>query len=333
VYGRRTANVSFGTAVGQVIDAAETFFDHLTAVDWVMLGIAVGFHVARLVIRAFAWRNIIKAAYPETRVPWWSVFGSYMAGIGVNSIVPVRGGDVLKLYLIKHRVEGSTYPTLTATLLVETIFVDTIVAGAILAWAFSSSLLPSLDVVRVEFPQIDWSWPLNHPKAATVIAIVWAVFLAVLVVIAVRRWKSFRARVRQGFAILRPPRRFVTGVVLWQLLSWVLRGASVWFFLEAFRLPATVENTALVLAVQSISTLLPFTPGGAGTQQGLLVYAFRDVAAKTVVLSFSVGMFLTVTIVNVVLGFACIFAMLGTLRWRRVVEPEEEQAKAYAREA
>ena len=78
-----------------------------------------------------------------------------------------------------------------------------------------------------------------------------------------------------NFAILRQPKRFATGVITWQSLSWVFRVASVFFLLRAFHIPATAYTTALVLAVQSLSTLLPFTPGGIGTQQGLIVYVFR----------------------------------------------------------
>ncbi len=51
---------------------------------------------------------------------------------------------------------------------------------------------------------------------------------------------------------------------------------SIWFFLDAFDIPTSARNVMLVLAVQSLSTLLPFTPGGLGTQQGFLLYAFRD---------------------------------------------------------
>ena len=75
-----------------------------------------------------------------------------------------------------------------------------------------------------------------------------------------------------------------------------------------------------------------YLAGGVGTQQGLLVYVFDRAGsgiAGTLLLSFSVGVYVATTILNVVLGFGAIFLMLGTLRWRRVVVPEEE--KAYAR--
>jgi uncharacterized membrane protein YbhN (UPF0104 family) len=72
----------------------------------------------------------------------------------------------------------------------------------------------------------------------------------------------------------------------------------------------------------SLSTLVPATPGGIGTEQALLVYAFRNAGvAETTLLAFSVGMKITLTVVNVVIGFTAIFLTLGTIRFRSVVQP------------
>jgi uncharacterized protein (TIRG00374 family) len=317
--------------LGDFFHAFGTFFHNLTQVGWTALAIALGCHVLRLALRIPAWRTIIRASYPESRVPRLGLFGSYVAGVGVNSVVPARGGDLLKLYLVKRRVDASTYPTLGATLIVETLL-DSVYGAALLVWVLVIGVLPSLQITKLRLPQVDWSWPLTHPVLATVIAVVWLVVTALLVWIGLRRVEQFWARVRQGFAVLSHPRRYVLGVATWQTLSWVCRGASVFFFLRAFDVPATVHNVLLVLAVQGISTLLPFTPGGVGTQQGFLVYVFSKAGAevpKTSVLSFSVGMYVAVTVVNALLGFAAILLMLRTLRWRRIVLPEKE--KAYAR--
>jgi uncharacterized membrane protein YbhN (UPF0104 family) len=316
--------------VGKIIDAAGTFFHHLADVHWLPLGIALALHLVRLLSRAPAWRNIIRAAYPELKIPRRSVLGAYLAGVGVNALVPARGGDLLRLFLIRNRVEETSYPTLGATVIVETLF-DSIIAGGILVWALTIGVLPGLDVLP-HLPQVDWSWPLRHKREAAIIGAVWLAVLILFVVIATKRVRKFKEHVRQGFAILGNRWRFVSQVVTWQAASWGFRLASVYFFLEAFRVPSTLHNALLVLVVQSLSTLFPFTPGGVGTQQGLLVYVFDRAGtgiAGTLLLSFSVGMYVAMTILNVVLGFGALFLMLGTIRWRRVVAPDEE--KAYAR--
>ena len=315
--------------MGKIIDAAGTFFHHLADVHWVPLAIALGFNLLRLLARVPAWRNIVRASYPDLTVPRRTIGGAYLAGVGVNAIVPARAGDVLKLYLVHDRVQGTTYPTLGATLIVETLF-DMVVAAGILAWALAIGVLPGLDVIP-HLPQVDWSWPLRHRREFLIVAAVWATVLILLALIGVRRAREFKQRVAQGFAIFRTRWAYVTQVVSWQALSWGFRFMSVYFFLKAFTVPATLHNTLLVLVVQSLSTLFPFTPGGVGTQQGFLVYVFRRAGtgiSDTLLLSFSVGMYIAVTIANVIVGFIALFLMLGTVRWRRVVPDEEE---AYAR--
>jgi uncharacterized membrane protein YbhN (UPF0104 family) len=315
--------------VGKIIDAAETFFQHLADVHWIPLAIALGFNLLRLLARVPAWRNIIRASYPDLTVPRRTIGGAYLAGVGVNAIVPARAGDVLKLFLVHDRVKGTTYPTLGATLIVETLF-DLAVAGGILAWALAIGVLPGLDVLP-NLPQVDWSWPLNHKREFLIIAAVWIGVLAFFAVKGIRKAREFKRRVAQGFAIFKTRWAFVTQVVTWQALSWGFRFMSVYFFLKAFTVPATLHNALLVLVVQSLSTLFPFTPGGVGTQQGLLVYVFKRAGtgvSGTLLLSFSVGMYIAVTIANIIVGFIALFLMLGTVRWRRVVPDEEE---AYAR--
>jgi uncharacterized membrane protein YbhN (UPF0104 family) len=297
-------------------NAVRAFFGHLAAVDFGAVAIACIFQIGRLLVRTRAWRNIIAAAYPESRVRWRHVLGSYLGGVGLNAVTPARGGDVLKLFLVKRRVEGSTYPTLAATLVVETLF-DAVVGVGLLLWAVHLGVLPSLHRLP-RLPSIDWGWPLRHPRVAEVGALVLGILIGVLLVVATRRIHAFWRRVAQGFAILRDPPAYLTGVVTWQALSWGCRLAAVYWMLRAFHLPASVHNALLVQIAQSLSTVLPITPGGAGTEQGLLLYLFRGKAGRTAVLSFSVGMHITIVVVNVALGLLAVALMTRSLRLRRL---------------
>ena len=313
--------------MGQVVDAARTFFDQLAAVGWTMLAIALAFHLVRLVCRGLAWRNILAASFPSARIRRLPIFGAYVAGVGLNSIAPARAGDVLKLVLAHRRIEGSSYSTLTPTLLVETLF-DTVIAAGVLIWAFTQSVLPGIHLLKGggKLRGVDWHWPLRHPFPAIVIAAVWIVVIVLLILFYAKRVEGFKKRFAAGFAILRDPSAFFRGVVTWQALSWVFRAATVYFMLRAFHVPATAYTVALVLSVQSLSTLLPFTPGGVGTQQGLIVYVFRNQRVpNTKLVSFSIGMQIALTAFNVLLGIAALGAMARTLRWRAIVKPAREE--------
>jgi uncharacterized membrane protein YbhN (UPF0104 family) len=304
-----------------IIDATTAFFDGLASVAWGPLALAILCHLLKVAARSRAWRNIVQAAYPRTNVRWRSVYGAYVAGVGVNAVLPARGGDVLRLYLLKHRVEGSTYPTLASTLLVDGL-VDIVLASALVAWALAFGLLPGLDVVP-RLPPIDWLYLFQHPRLGLAVAIGLLALLVVGLTWGAAKVNDFWARVRQGFTILRDPHAYLRRVVLWDIVDWSLRLATVYFFLRAFGLPSGAQAVALVQTTMSLSTALPFTPGGVGTEQALLVYVFRGDAATSALLSFSIGMKLVLTLVNVIVGFIAIVLMLGTFRWRDHVERDQ----------
>jgi uncharacterized membrane protein YbhN (UPF0104 family) len=86
-----------------------------------------------------------------------------------------------------------------------------------------------------------------------------------------------------------------------------------------------VRNVLLVQVTISLASLVPATPGGIGTEQAFLVYVFRGTAPRSTLLAFSVGMRITLTVVNVIVGFGAILATLGTLRFRRHVDAAKAQ--------
>jgi uncharacterized membrane protein YbhN (UPF0104 family) len=235
----------------------------------------------------------------------------------VNAVLPVRGGDVLKLYLVKQRVSTATYPALAATLAVDTLF-DFFVSAALLAWALKRGVLPGIDVFG-RLRSIDWSWAERDPRLALIVVAVVAVAVVVGWLLARRRIENVVQQLRSGGAILRQPRRYLRSVVTWQALDWACRLATIYFLLRAFHLPATLRTALLVQVTQSLATLVPLTPGGIGTEQGLIVYVFTGKASRAAVLSFSVGMKIVLLTVNLVIGFSAIALMLRTLRWQRVL--------------
>jgi uncharacterized membrane protein YbhN (UPF0104 family) len=311
--------------VDSLTRAADAFLERLGTLGWGALALAALCHLVKLVVRSRAWRNVLAEAYSEESVRWRSVFGAYAAGVGVNAILPARGGDLVKLYLAKHRIEGATYPTLTASLLVEAVF-DAAVGAALLVWALSLGVLPGLDTLR-RLPAIDWLWVFHHPQLAAGLGLAATVAAVALYLFGQSRWRDFRNRVAQGVVILRRPRRYLRRVAAWQALDWMLRLATIYFVLRGFGLVANLHNALLVQVTQSLSTLMPLTPGGLGTEQALLVYVFRGEAPTGALLSFSVGRLAVLTVVNVVVGFAAIGLMLRTFRWRRRVESEVPEAR------
>jgi uncharacterized membrane protein YbhN (UPF0104 family) len=306
--------------VRAVLDAIEVFLDNLAAVHFGPLALAVACHVFKLLAATRAWRNIVADAYPDERVRWPHLFGAFTSGVGINAILPARGGDVVKLYLAKRSIPGATYTTLASTLLVQTIF-DFLMASLLVLWAVQQGVLPGLDVLP-HLPSFDFSWFFAHPQTSIVILGALFVGLVILAVWLEQHVTAFHARVAQGFRVLRDFPRYLRRVVFWQAIDWSLRIATVYFFLHAFDVEADVRNALLGQVANSLATVLPISPGGIGTEQALIVYVLSGEAARSALLSLSVGMRLTLTIVNVVLGFAMLFLMLRTFRFRRLVASE-----------
>ena len=308
--------------IHSVLHAIAVFFHHLAEVEWKWLAIGVLCHLCKLLAVSRAWRNILHAAYPDRPVRWPQMFGAYVAGTGVNAVIPARGGDVVRLYLTKHRIEGSTYTTLVSTSLLQTVF-DMLVASCLILWAVTQHVLPGLNVLQSpSLPALDYGWAFRHPVAGLILVGLLLLFGTALVAWVAERVEEFKAKVAQGFAAFRDRSYYVRRVALWQVVDWSMRLATVFFFLRAFGIPATIDNALLVQVSQSLATIFPVSPAGIGTEQALLVYIFRNVTSKSLALSFSVGMRVTLIVVNAVLGFTAILLMTGTLRVRRVAEAD-----------
>ncbi|TML72353.1 MAG: flippase-like domain-containing protein [Actinobacteria bacterium] len=273
--------------------AVSVFVHHLAAVRWHWLGLAVACQLLKLGAVSRAWRNIVKAAYR---------------------------GEAVKLFITKRRVEGSTYTTLVSTVLLQTLF-DMVVASGFIIWAIALGVLPGLHVLP-DLPSIDYGWAFRHPKFGLILFVALLLFGGLLLAWIAERVDEFRAHVAQGFSAFRDRSYYLRSVVPWQLLDWTLRLCTVFFFLRAFGITATLRNAMLVQVSQSLATIFPFSPSGIGTEQALLLYIFRGVTSRSNALSFSVGMRVTLIVVNALVGFAAILVMLKTLRFRRAVETD-----------
>lgn len=306
----------------RVLDATEAFLDRLGSVDFLPLLLAVLCHLVKMACTSMAWRNVLAAAYPEHRVPWRSIYGAYLAGVGVNAIIPARAGDAVRIVLAHRAIEGSTYTTVVSSTLALTLF-DMVVASVFFAWAISMGALPGLDVLaRLE--SFDFAWLLSRPLAFDLLVSGLLILAAVFGYWVRTHVRNFWGRVSQAFSVFRPPTRYLTRVAIWQGADWTLRLATIWFLLDAFDIPQSLEKVMLVQVSQSSATLLPITPGGVGTEQALLLYMLSGAAPASVLLAFSVGAKLTLTATNVVAGFTSIALTLRTLRYSKALGPRLE---------
>src|SRR3954451_24132533 len=290
---------SLGDSFSSFFDAVGSFFSNLAAVQWPALGLALVFFTVYLTLRARASLHILRAAYPESDIAFKRVWGAYFAGYRFNAVVPARGGDGIRLFLTKSAVPSSSFPAIAAAFSVEFIF-DLTIAVPVLIYAFSQGVFPKPPDFS-QLPAFDLAFFASHFRftlfALTVLGI--AVLAAFALLSA--RVRAFWARVRQGLTILFDRRRYLREVWLVQFAGWLCRFTAFWCLLDAFNVGGSVRNVLLVLGVNAVAALVPFTPGGAGVQQALLVKVFGTGAT---VAAYSVGQQIAIAALTFLIGLA-----------------------------
>jgi uncharacterized protein (TIRG00374 family) len=309
----------------RILDGVDAFLDQIGSVDFLPLALAICCHLLKMACTSRAWRNVLAAAYPEERVRWISIYGAYLAGVGINAIIPARAGDAVRIVLVRRAIPGSTYTTVVSSTLVLSFF-DMFAASLFLAWAVSLGELPGIDVLA-RLDSFDFAWLFSRPLLFDLSIATTLVLVGIAAFWIAAHVADFRERVAQAFRVMSPPTRYLGRVVPWQVADWTLRIATVWFLLDAFDIPQTLRNAGLVQVSSSVATLFPITPAGIGTEQAFLLYVLSGVASASVLLAFSVGAKLTLTLTNVVAGFTAIALTLRTVRYRRALEQHSETAE------
>jgi uncharacterized membrane protein YbhN (UPF0104 family) len=311
----------FASSVESFAEAAAEFFGHLSDVHWTPFALALACLAAMQLARAWAWRNVLRAAYPGARISFLELSAAYLVGAGINAILPAHAGDATKVFLVKREIPGSSYPAVTSSFLVQTVF-DTAIGLFVLLYAVARGLLPQPPQLP-HLPAFEISFWAGHPQTLLIVTGALLVAIAVAVYLLAHRVRRFWDRVKQGVVILAQPRRYLREVAAWQGVGWLFRFAAFWFFLEAFGIGGSFANVMLVMSVQAIANVVPLTPGGAGAQQALLVATLSG-PSRTAVLSFSVGTQIAMAAWSVLLGFAAILLVFRTTDWRGLIRQAED---------
>ena len=310
------AAIDLGGQLDRVWSAIEGFAENFARIDLPYLGAALLLSLGLQLCRAHAWANALRAAYPSGAVSERGVVGAFLVGTGMNGILPARGGDAIKIVLAKRGVRGSSYAAIISSFAVLAPF-DTGIGLVVLLYAITQGLLPAAPRLP-ELPAFDISFWAAHPDLLALTITVVAIGLVVLIGVLSRRIESFWQHLKQGVAIFREPRRYLRQVFAWQAAGWGLRFASFWLFLDAFHIGGSFDNVLLVMCVQAITGALPFTPGGAGAQQALLVVALEG-PTYAAVLAYSVGQQIAVTVWSVAIAFITLGVVFRAWDLRRLI--------------
>lgn len=223
-----------------------------------------------LVLRSVSWHETLRAALPETKIPWPAVTRATMIGVMASAVVPGRIGEPTRVVVLSRRLDGSNrrqIPIVAGTVFSQTLI--NLLALAILA-AITFTSVPLLS---------------GHPAGiATAIAI--PLLIAALVVAGphllalgrrarserIARWANALAAMlalaRRGLIVFARP-RFGSTAIGAQLLAWALQWLACYMVLLALGLEhkAGLAAAAAILLAVNVSAILPATPSNVGVFQ------------------------------------------------------------------
>jgi hypothetical protein len=281
---------------------------HLSHVEWPALTAAVGLHLGKRAARARAWQLLVRAAHPAEPLSYRAALVACMSALGVSSVLPVRGAELLRIALVRPRLPGASAATIAATLAAEAVL-DGALAAVVLLAAASLGAAPAVagidDLVGLAE---------RHP------ALVSTALLALTAAIVLVRRGSRRAgelarAFRLGIAVL-GSRRAVGPVLIWQSASWLCRLGSVMCFLAAVGIDPAPRTVLLVVACQLVSALVPVPAVAAGAQHGLLIAGLAGTAGVEAALTLGIGMQATTLVVNAGVGLAALGFLAKSFRPR-----------------
>jgi phosphatidyl-myo-inositol alpha-mannosyltransferase len=249
---------------------------------WIVLALAL--MSLAMLMRSISWHQTLRAALPETRLPWGAVVRATMIGVMGSAIVPGRLGEPARILVLSRRLDGRTsrlLPVIAGTVFSQTLF-NLIALAILLVVTITSVPLPSGHGAAIAI-------------ALAVPLLVTALIIAGPRLVALGR-RSHSARVaraadaaarllalaRHGLVVFARPRYGVTAITF-QLLAWALQWLACYAVILALGLQskAGIAAAAAILLAVNLSAVLPATPSNVGVFQAacLVVLAAYGVGA------------------------------------------------------
>lgn len=242
----------------------------LQRADFAFLALCAATLLVQLFLRALRWQVLLGEGIGLGRC--WSVLN---IGYLVNTVLPLRIGEVARAYLISREARFGGAHALSSVALERVLDVLSVVSlfGLALPYVhpsdevlFAGRTTALLGVGGFLAMFVAALWPgLVQRTGDAVIARVFRGSAA--------RWSQRLAGALAGLSSLREPRRLLP-VIGWTAAVWIMAVASIYLGALAF-LPAVPVSTAVfVLAALGLGVAVPSSPGQIGVYEGTARYAF-----------------------------------------------------------
>jgi len=235
------------------------------------LAAALGLVVLAMVARACRWRLLF---FPLAELRLVRLFNLLNIGYLINSLVPLRLGDLARVYLYAE-LERLELGRVLSTVVVERV-VDTLTIVVLLVLVVPQVALPpdlgraalGVGIVAVAAIVILTAVAANAHQGAK-----WFDRLGTKV--ALLRAPGVRGKVAPALAGLSALRsgRHLVGAVLWSLAAWLCTAAEFYIVMGAMELDLPFTAALLALCLSTLGMVIPSSPGHLGVFEYLVVVA------------------------------------------------------------
>ena len=284
-----------------VADWIRKLFQNLRSVPPEAIVAAVVLDTVQTVFAALSWLTILRAAFPDAKVPVRPVLASYAVAVALNGFLPANIGTLVMMVMFTSLIAGATFAAVLSGFVVQKI-PFTVLSIAVYVYLFAT-VSGSLS--------FDFAFVASHPGLTVAIAVSAIALLMLLGRFFWHRATKLRRQIESGGAVLGQPRRFMIGVALPEVVSFAARLGIVAVFLAAYSIPVTFHTVVAVTGANSLSGSVSVTPGGAGVTQALNVVVLEHITTKANATAYSVAQQLIISAWDVVFAVVVVAWVFG----------------------
>jgi uncharacterized membrane protein YbhN (UPF0104 family) len=235
-------------------------------VRWYWVVGAIGLNLLSVVVRAIAWRTVIKQGleppYPSSAL----VFSAFSVGLFANAVLPGRIGELARVAVLtrKLRLQGradGTWAALVGTVFAHRLFdlvptigliVYVLLTAKVPHWAISSLLV----VGTIGFGMFAFAFAsARHHRQSVLDGLGPA--------------RRLLEMIRHGLGVLHAPGPAAVAA-FFQCCGWLCQFFAVYVAMRAFHIHSPLPAAGLVLLLMNVATLFPLWPGNIGLLQAAI---------------------------------------------------------------
>ncbi len=292
------------------------------SVEWRWVAAAVGLNLLSVLVRAVAWRTVIRQAMPPPHPTFLLVFSAFSVGLFANAVLPGRIGELARVAVLNRRLTEleSPWATLLGTVFAHRVF-DLISAMALVVYVVFTAHIP------------DWA------ITSLIVVVIAGVALFSLAVLSARQHQlsdlggltAIRRLVqlaRHGLGVMRNPAQAALACSF-QMLGWMCQLFAVWTAMRAFHIHKPLPAAGLVLVLMNVATLFPLWPvNNVGLLQAAIAIPLNSYynVARSIGVAFGFGLQAIEASVGVSVGLVFLAREGLSIAMLRVM-PEATQAE------